>query len=123
MWGIFGKLLKRAIWNTPGLHAELTTCFRIPSISDGACVACCLILSTGSHHVRIQIYTTGCCFPRCTTETFGAEKGTLWGCKLGKGDPGACPAGQKASYRWNNLPAPTRNEMWTSQLTACGPCP
>ena len=60
---IFGKLLKRAIWNTPGLHAELTTCFRISSISDGAYVACCLILSTGSHHVRIQIYTTGCCFP------------------------------------------------------------
>ena len=83
MWGIFGKLLKRAIWNTPGLHAELTTCFSISSILDGACVACCLILSTGSHHVRIQIYATCCCFPRCTTETFGAKKSTLCGVQIG----------------------------------------
>ena len=28
MWGIFGKPLKRAIRNTPGLHAVLTTCLR-----------------------------------------------------------------------------------------------
>ena len=25
MWGIFGKPLKTAIWNTLGLHAVLTT--------------------------------------------------------------------------------------------------
>ena len=40
--GIFGKPLKRAIWNTLGLHAVLTTCLRFLSHSDGACVACCL---------------------------------------------------------------------------------
>ena len=56
MWGIFRKPLKRAIWNTPGLHAVLTTCLRFLSFLDGACVACCLFLSTGSHHVRIQIH-------------------------------------------------------------------
>ena len=30
MWGIFGKPLKRAIRNTPGLHAVLTTCTGAP---------------------------------------------------------------------------------------------
>ena len=34
MWGIFGKPLKRAIWNTLGLHAVLTTCLRFSSVSD-----------------------------------------------------------------------------------------
>ena len=48
--GIFGKSLKRAIWNAWGLHAVLTTCLRLSSFSDGACVACCLSLSTGSYH-------------------------------------------------------------------------
>ena len=73
MWGIFGKPSKRAIWNTLGLHAVLTTCLRLLCILDGACVACCLFLSTGSYHVRIQIHATCCCFARCTTDTFGKE--------------------------------------------------
>ena len=47
--GIFGKPLKRAIWNTLGLHAVLTTCLRFLSFLDGACVACCLFL-IGNHH-------------------------------------------------------------------------
>ena len=79
MWGISGKPLKRAIWNTPGLLAGLTTCLRFSSVSDGACVACCLFLLTGSCHVLIQIYTTGCCFPRRTTKAVDAQKGSLWG--------------------------------------------
>ena len=58
MWGISGKPLKRAIWNTPGLLAGLTTCLIFSSVSDGACVACCLCLLTGSYHVLIQIYTS-----------------------------------------------------------------
>ena len=33
MWGISGKPLKRAIWNTPGLLAGLTTCLRFSSVS------------------------------------------------------------------------------------------
>ena len=49
MWGIFGKPLKRAIWNTLGLHSVLTTCLRFLSVSDGACVACCLFFSTGAY--------------------------------------------------------------------------
>ena len=63
MWGIFGKPLKRAIWNTLGLHAVLTTCLRFSSVSDRACVACCLFFSSGSYHVRIQILSMGCCLP------------------------------------------------------------
>ena len=31
MWGIFGKPLKWATWNTLGLHAVLTTCLRFSS--------------------------------------------------------------------------------------------
>ena len=85
MWGISGKPLKRAIWNTPGLLAGLTTCLRFSSVSDGACVACCLFLLTGSCHVLIQIYTTGCCFPGRTTKAFVAQKGSLWGCTVGAG--------------------------------------
>ena len=77
--GIFGKPLKRAIWNTLGLHAVLTTCLRFSSILDGARVPCCLFLSTGSYHVYIQIHSTGCCFPGCTTKAFDAQKGSLWG--------------------------------------------
>ena len=84
MWGIFGKPLKRAIWNTLGLHAVLTTCLRLSSVLADACVAFCLFLSTGSLHVCcIQIYARCCCFARCTTETIGAEKSVLWWGKLG----------------------------------------
>ena len=54
-------------------------------VSDGACVACCLFLLTGSCHVFIQIYTMGCCFPGRTTKAFVAQKGSLWGCTVGAG--------------------------------------
>ena len=86
MWGIFGKPLKRAIWNTLGLHVVLTTCLKFLSVSDSACVACCLFFSTGSCHVFIQIHATGCCFPGCTTKAVDAQKGSLWGCRVGAGD-------------------------------------
>ena len=96
MWGIFGKPLKRAIRDTTSLHAVLTICLRFWSILDGACVACCLFLSTGSCHVCIQIHATCCCFHRCTTEAFGAQKSTIWGCRLGAGESGrAWQEGQK----------------------------
>ena len=88
MWGISGKPLKRAIWNTPGLLAGLTTCLRFSSVSDGACVACCLFLLTGSCHVLIQIYTTGCCFPGRTTKAFVAQKGSLW-VRVARHEPGS----------------------------------
>ena len=86
MWGIFGKPLKTAIWNTLGLHAVLTTCLRFLSVWDGACVACCLFLATGSCHVFMQIHATGCGFTGCTTKAVDAQKGSLWGCKVGAGD-------------------------------------
>ena len=80
MWGMFGKPLKRAIWNTPGLHAVLTICLRFSSVLDDACVVCCLFLSPGSCHVFIQIHSTGCCFPRCTTKAFETwrKPGETW---------------------------------------------
>ena len=42
MWGIFGKPLKWAIWNTLGLHALLTTCLRFSSVLDGVSVGRCI---------------------------------------------------------------------------------
>ena len=87
MWGIFGKPLKKAIWKTLGVHAVLMTCLKLSSVSDRVGVACFLFLSTGSYHVRIQIHSTGCCFPQCTTETFGALKSALWRCKVGADEP------------------------------------
>ena len=110
--GYIRKALEKGYLEHLGLHAVLTTCLRFLSLLDDGCVACCarflsllddgcvaccLLLSTGSCHVCMQIRATCCCFPRCTTETFGAQKSVLWGCKLGGGDPGACQAGQKAS--------------------------
>ena len=87
MWGIFGKPLERAIRNTLGLHAVPTTCLRFSSVLDDACVACCLFLSIGSHHVCIQIHATCSCFTGCTAETIGSEKSTPWWCSLGAGQP------------------------------------
>ena len=81
--GYIRKALEKGFQNTPGLHAVLTICLRFPSVLDGSCVACCLLLSTGSYHFFIQIHARRCCTPRCTTETLGSQKGTLWGCKLG----------------------------------------
>ena len=54
MWGIFGKPLKRA---TDDMF-EMFVPFR-----DDARVACYLLLSTGSHHVCIQMHSMCCCFP------------------------------------------------------------
>ena len=52
----------------------------------GRCLCCLLpLLSTGSCHVFIQIHATGCCFLGCTTKAFDAQKGSLWGCKVGAG--------------------------------------
>ena len=51
--GYIRKPLKKAIWDTLGLHAAVTVCLRFLSFLDGARVARCLLLSTGSHHVRL----------------------------------------------------------------------
>ena len=42
MWGIFGKALEKAIWNTLGLHAVLPTCLRF--VHFGRCLCCLLPL-------------------------------------------------------------------------------
>ena len=63
MRGIFEKPLKRAIWNTLSLHVILTTCLRFSSVSDGACVACCLCLSTTGHILNCPRYLVVC--PHC----------------------------------------------------------
>ena len=85
MWGMFGKPLKRAIWNTLGLHVVLTVCLRFLSFLDSTCVACWLFLSTDSHHARIQVHATCCCIPGCTATTFGSQESTFGGCKVGAG--------------------------------------
>ena len=118
MWGISGKPLKRAIWNTPGLLAGLTTCLRFSSVSDGACVACCLFLSTGSCHVLIQIYTTGCCFPGRTTKAFVAQKGSLWGCTVGAGGSTLCMAEIRIQWRKVGLIKQRNVDLTTDGLWA-----
>ena len=70
--GYIRKALEKGYLEHLGLHAVPTTCLRFSSVLVDACVACRLFLSTGSYHVRIQIHSTGCCFPRCTTKAFGA---------------------------------------------------
>ena len=94
-----------------GLHAVLTICSTFSSVLDDACVACCLLLSTGSYHVFIQIHTPRCCIPRGTTKTLGSEKGTLWRGKLGARYSLHFPAMQKSLVQpvRSNLHAPTRN--------------
>ena len=49
--GYIRKALEEGYLEHLGLHARLTTCLRFSSVLDDACVACCLFLSTGSHHV------------------------------------------------------------------------
>ena len=70
--GYIRKALEKAYLEHPGLHAVLTICWRFSSVLVSACAACCLFLSTGGYHVCIQIFSTGCCFPRSTTKAFGA---------------------------------------------------
>ena len=96
--GHIRKALEKGYLEHPGLHAVLTTCLRFSSLLDSVCAACCLFLSTGSYYVCIQIHTTCCCFPRCTTTTFGAQKGSLWGCRVGAYDSLSCQVGREASY-------------------------
>ena len=93
MWGVFGKPLKRAIWNTLGLHAVMTTCLRILSILDGVSAACCLFLSTGSYHVCIQIHAM---FPDAPQKPL-VRKRARSGCRVGAGDSASCQAGQEAA--------------------------
>ena len=71
MWAIFGKPLKRAIRNTPGLHAVLTRCFRFSSFLDGVCLSRCLVLLTGSYCVFIYI------FPSCAVASLDAPQKPL----------------------------------------------
>ena len=95
--GYIRKALQKGNLELPGLHAVLTTCLRFLSVLDGVCAACCLFLSTGSYYVWIQIHATCCCFPRCTTKTSGAQKGSLWGCRVGACDSASCQASPEAS--------------------------
>ena len=56
--GYIRKAHEYGIWNTPNLHAGFLTFL---SVSGDAYVACCLSLSTGSYHVRVQIHIPRCC--------------------------------------------------------------
>ena len=98
--GYIRKALEKGYSEHLGLHAIPTVCLIFLSFLDAARVALCLFLSTGSHHVCIQIHATGCCLPRCTTKAFGAQKGSLRGCRVGAGDSASCQAGKETSYNW-----------------------
>ena len=53
--GYIQKALEKGYLEHPGLHAVLTICLRFSSVLDGACVSCCLFLSTGSYHDHTSI--------------------------------------------------------------------
>ena len=60
-----------------------------------------LAASFGQQAATMSTYKfTQCAVASPDAETFGAQKGTLWGCKLGESDPGAWQASQKAWYNW-----------------------
>ena len=131
MWGIFGKPLKRAIWNTPGLHAVQTICLRFSSFF-GQCLCCLLPLFVNRQPPCLHTNSgTPCCIPRCTTKASGTEKGMLWRCNLGAGYspevlqpyPGFVwvKSGYSEAIAWRKVWM-TNIEIWTSQLPACGPC-
>ena len=61
--GYIWKALEKGYLDTLGLHVVLMIWVRFSCVLEGAGVACCLFLSTGSYHVRIQINPTCCCFP------------------------------------------------------------
>ena len=56
MCGYIWKAPEKGYSKHPGLDAVLTIRLSFTSGLDGACVACCLFLSTGSYHVCIQIH-------------------------------------------------------------------
>ena len=51
--GYIRKALEKGYLEHPGLHAVLMICLRFSSILDDAHLACCLFLSTCSHHVQL----------------------------------------------------------------------
>ena len=44
--GYIREAIENGYLEHPGLHVVLTTCLRFFSVLGGACVACCLVLST-----------------------------------------------------------------------------
>ena len=119
MWSIFEKYLKRAIWSTLGLHAVLTICLRFLSFLGSTCVACCLFMSTGSYHVRIQIHATCCCFsPDAPPKPLVRKRARSGGCpnwvKVTQ-EPGR-QAKKPRRNRYSNLHARTRNTRFCPLL-------
>ena len=131
--------LKRAIWNTLGLHAVLTTCLRFSSVLDDGCVACCLCQQAAD--MSAYKFT-----PRAVASPYAPQKplvrkrarsgGAQWvrvqrherGSRAKKphtsrSQPPAC------THREHHILSTTEalqggpnSETWTSQLTAYGPC-
>ena len=81
--GYIQKALEKGYLEHPGLHAVLTTCLRFSSVLDGACVACCLFLSTCSYHIYIQIHSTGCLLPQMCHKSLWFARGHALGVKPG----------------------------------------
>ena len=51
--GDIWKALEKGYLEHLGLHDVLTICLSSSSVLDGACVTCCLVLSTGSYHQQL----------------------------------------------------------------------
>ena len=118
--GYIRKALEKGYLEHLSLHAVLTVCLRFLSVLDHAGVACCLFLSTGSYHVRIQIH--GLLLPRMHHKSLWCTKG------LALGEHSGCGCNGISLVAGSQQPACTHKEHQiltnaeTSQPTACGPC-
>ena len=107
--GYIRKALEKGYLEHPGLYAVLAVFLRFLSVLDDAGVACCLFLSTGSYHVRIQLHSM---LPRMHLKSLWCAKGLALGEHGGCGCNGiSLVAGQKSPVQpvRSNLHAPTRN--------------
>ena len=81
--GYIRKALEKGYLEHPGLHDVLKTCLRYLSVLDDACAACCLFLSPGSYHVRIQISPHGLLLPLMHHKSLWCAKGLALGVQSG----------------------------------------
>ena len=84
--GYIWKALEKGYWEHPGSTCCTDKLFEI-FVRFGRCLCCLLPLVHKQPPCCCINSLTGCCLPRCTPETFGSQKSTLWGCKVGASYP------------------------------------
>ena len=111
IWGIFGKPLKRATWNTLGLHAVLTVFLRFLSVSDTACVVCCLFCQQAAPMSAYKFTPRAVASPDAPQKPLvrkTAPSGDTNRVKVTRDAPGRKPK-SRVQLVCSNLHAPTRS--------------